>query len=63
VGDKLLVLAKGSALEIQTNTGAVCGTIISDVADVITCIDLHHDYVAIVTSLSGGKCTVEIRHQ
>jgi len=63
VGTDLLVLAKGSALEIQTKGGAVCGTIISDAADVIACINHGHKYIALIMSLSGGKCTVEIRHQ
>ncbi|AMJ65929.1 hypothetical protein AXW84_11180 [Hymenobacter sp. PAMC 26628] len=63
VNDELLVIARGSALEIQTAAGAVCGTIISDVVSVIDCINQGFSYVAVVKSISAGKCTVDIRHQ
>ncbi|GAB2954545.1 hypothetical protein GCM10027048_19990 [Hymenobacter coalescens] len=62
-GDRLLVESRGTALEIVSPGGVVCGRIISDIEDVIACIEAGNDYVAIVEDVASGRCTVTIRHQ
>jgi hypothetical protein len=60
-GDTLLVSSSGTSLDILTATGQKCGAVISDVSRFIECIKQGHEYVAIVTDISGGKCTLQIR--
>lgn len=41
--------------------GKYAGSILKNAAQIIDCINRGHTYVAIVTSLDGGSCVLEVR--
>lgn len=66
-------LTKGSELEFEINEveerkslrvifqGSTAGAITKHAAQIIKCIEQGHTYVAIVTALEDGSCTLEAR--
>ena len=59
-GQSLTVSYNGTSLDVFDGP-VKCGTIISNIQDFVDCINMLHDYVAIVLSVSAGRCEVEIR--
>jgi hypothetical protein len=60
--DLLVGEAKGRPVLFATHNGSVAGTVTSQSAgQIIRCIQEGHKYIAIIKSLDGGDCLLEIR--
>ncbi|MDD5169680.1 MAG: hypothetical protein PHN75_12740 [Syntrophales bacterium] len=61
-GDILNVKLQGKSLVATTKEGKVAGALTPPLLPrIVQCIAEGHEYVAIVLSVSGGQCTVEVR--
>lgn len=61
-GDNLIIELDGNIINVISDTGDLCGNIVSTFNDaLIDCMKKGNEYKAIVVSVSGKICKVQIR--
>lgn len=64
VGDELQIAERNGSVLAETDDGSIAGSITApQLSNLLACIAGGYKYVAIVESIHGGTCIVQIKHR